>query len=350
MPLLQSPERLHASLRAHLREAYGLDIASLQRLHLGADVNAAVFRATTDGGTSYFVKVRHGDFDAISVTLPGFLGRQGIPHLIVPVESRSGQGWTRLDDVTVVVHPFVAGRSGMEAALSQQHWRDLGRALRRIHDAALPPALARGLRRETFSPHARDTVRAFLAALDTQVPAGDDARRFLAFVKEHSEDVRQLVKRAEALGLALERRAPDFTVCHADLHAGNVLIGDDGGFFIVDWDQPVLAPRERDLMFVGGAQGFLGHSAEEEHALFHQGYGPVQVDWDALAYYRHERIVQDIAEYCEQFALASAGEDGRMPALPYLLGTFLPGGTAARARAVDPASRGDGEQPHRRGT
>ena len=39
------------------------------------------------------------------------------------------------------------------------------------------------------------------------------------------------------------------------VHAGNVLLGDNDKLAIVDWDNPIMAPKERDLMFVGGGIG-----------------------------------------------------------------------------------------------
>jgi spectinomycin phosphotransferase len=47
----------------------------------------------------------------------------------------------------------------------------------------------------------------------------------------------------------------------------------DGFVYNVDWDHPNLAPKERDLMFIGGAQGFIGHAPQEEETLFYLGYG-----------------------------------------------------------------------------
>ena len=104
---------------------------------------------------------------------------------------------------------------------------------------------------------------------------------------------------------------------------------EDGALYIVDWDEPILAPKERDLMFIGGAQGFQGVTAEEEERLFYQGYGPAQVDPAALAYYRYERIIQDIAAFCEQLLLTSEGGEDREQSYGYLASNFLPGNTIA---------------------
>ena len=104
---------------------------------------------------------------------------------------------------------------------------------------------------------------------------------------------------------------------------------------MVDWDNPILAPKERDLMAIGG--GLMGNwrPPQEEELLFYRGYGDVQIDTQALAYYRYERIIQDIAVYCEQLLLTVDGGEDRAQALHYLMANFLPGSTIALAYRSD---------------
>jgi len=66
-----------------------------------------------------------------------------------------------------------------------------------------------------------------------------------------------------------------FILCHADIHAWNLLIDVNGRLYIVDWDTLIFAPKERDLMFVGAGLGGNGHSLQEEETLFYQGYGSI---------------------------------------------------------------------------
>ena len=61
----------------------------------------------------------------------------------------------------------------------------------------------------------------------------------------------------------------EFALCHADIHTANILITPEQDMVIVDWDDTLLAPKERDLMFVLGGDAFQ----TREVRLFLEGYG-----------------------------------------------------------------------------
>jgi spectinomycin phosphotransferase len=120
---------------------------------------------------------------------------------------------------------------------------------------------------------------------------------------EHDEQIQAMAARVEELGrLAAAQRLP-VVLCHADIHAANLLVDRGGRLFVVDWDDAIRAPRERDLMFVLGA-AFGGRPVTgRQEALFWQGYGPADVNWPALAYYRYERAITDIDEFARAVLL-----------------------------------------------
>lgn len=93
----------------------------------------------------------------------------------------------------------------------------------------------------------------------------------------------------------------------------------------MDWDDPIMAPKERDLMFIGGGIANVWNKPNEER-LFYKGYGTAEVDSTILAYYRHERIVEDIAEYGHALLLTTAGEEDRQEMYKQFIGMLEPNG------------------------
>jgi len=333
--MLERPDLQDDQIAAGLQHEYGLRVAQVAFLPLGADLNTAVFRVVADDETPYFLKLRGGVFDETSVALPKFLSDQGITQIIAPLATKSGQLWANLGAFKTILYPFVAGRNGYEVEMSDRLWVEFGTALKRIQTAALPPTLAGRIQQETYSPQWREIVKTFLKRVEDDRFSDPAAIELAAFMRAKRDAVADLVGRAERLAHALDARSPAFVLCHSDIHAGNILIGADDAFYIVDWDNPILAPKERDLMFVGGGQGFTGHTPQEEEALFYWGYGEAQVDPVALAYYRYERIIQDIAVYCEQLLLSDEGGEDRAQSLQYLASNFLPNGTIEIAYQSD---------------
>ena len=329
--MLERPDLQDERLITFVREDFGVPAGQVAFLPLGADLNTAVYRVVAEDDTNYFLKLRSGMFDEASVTLPKVLGDQGIAPIIPPLTTRSGQLWATLDAFTAILYPFVTGCDAYAVALSDRQWADFGAAVKKIHTAVLPPELSSRLRQETYDPWARQTVTAFLTRVATDAFDDPIAVELAAFLKARRGEVLDLVERAGQLAQALRALPLEFTLCHADIHAGNLLIDAGGAFFIVDWDNPILAPKERDLMAIGG--GLMGNwrPPQEEELLFYRGYGEAQIDARALAYYRYERIIQDIAVYCEQLLLTPEGGDDRAQSLRYLMSNFLPGNTIALA-------------------
>jgi spectinomycin phosphotransferase len=319
--MIEKPDLQDQLIITRLQAEYGLRVARTTFLPLGADVNTAVYRAVTEDETAYFVKLRKGAFDEITVAVPQFLKVQGIQSIIAPLETSAGQRWGTLGAYKMILYPFIEGKNGYQFALSDQQWLEFGAALRGVHTACVPPALRRLIPRETYSPQWRESVMTYQAQIENTRFDEPAAAKLAAFMQARRSEISHLVERAGQLGRMLQVRALEMILCHADIHAGNLLIGANDALYIVDWDNPVFAPKERDLALIGGSVIWTG---AREVALFYQGYGQAEVDRMALAYYRYERIIQDIAAFCEQlFSTVEGGED-REQAYQYFTGQFLP--------------------------
>jgi spectinomycin phosphotransferase len=187
---------------------------------------------------------------------------------------------------------------------------------------------------ETFALPSAALVRRILDLTETSDFENAVAARFAAFWREHAARIHQIVARAESLGRRLQSRSFDHVLCHADIHAANILVGDDGRIHLIDWDAPLIAPRERDLLFVVGSR--IARVVEpREEDLFFMGYGPVNIDPEMLVYYRYERIVEDLGEIGRSVLLNPNPSDQMRAEESQLAQSFFaPGGDIDYAETV----------------
>lgn len=339
--MLEKPELKDEKIINCLKTEYGLSVEKIAFLPLGADLNTAVYRVVTNDETVYFLKLRRGEFDEATVAVPKYLSDLGIKQIIPSLTTQTGQLWASLAPFKVILYPYVEGHNGFERNLSDQQWVEFGAALKRFHTADIPSAITSSIQREKFSPQWRDTVKMFLERIEAETFDEPVAVEMAAFLKIKGDETLELVKRAERFAQMLQEQPPEFILCHADIHAWNLLIDDNDAFYMVDWDTLIFAPKERDLMFVGGGLGGNGHTPREEEDLFYQGYGQTQIDPIAMAYYRYERIIEDIAVYCGQIFLSDEGGEDRKQSLEYLKSNFLPNYTIEMACQSDKTLRDD---------
>jgi spectinomycin phosphotransferase len=238
-----------------------------------------------------------------------------------------------------ILYPYIEGHNAIEQSLSTQQWIEFGTALKKIHTADIPLEITTSIQQENFSSRWRNTVKTFLEQNENEDFDEPVAKAMAAFLKCKGIEILDLVKRAEQLVQILQLQSLEYTLCHADIHGWNLLVAKDGALFIVDWDTLILAPKERDLMFIGAGLGDSGRSPQEEEILFYQGYGQTNVNQVAIAYYRYERIIEDIAVYCEQIICSNEGEEDRKQSLVYLKSNFLPNNTIERAYQADKTVR-----------
>ena len=116
-----------------------------------------------------------------------------------------------------------------------------------------------------------------------------------------------------------------------------MLLDEMGKLYLVDWDTLVLAPKERDLMFVGCGLGGRGHYLSEETRLFFEGYGRAGVDEIGMAYYRYERLVEDLVLYSWDVLNGEVSWQEQVDALGLLRRNLGPAGTLEIAFHLDRA-------------
>lgn len=329
------PKLTDAAIRAAVLTHYNLALTTLTFLPLGNDLLSFVYRAEASDGLSYLLKLRaEQGFRAPSLLIPRFYYEQGVPHIVAPVPTSDQRLWVPMGNFALMLYPFLDARTAASAGLSEQHWHELGATMQQVHTSRLPAELQQMLRRETFIPWRRELLDEIEARIASDEVSGPAQQELSAFWRAHQDQIHGVIARADTLAEQLRQADLAPALCHADLHTWNILLDTERQIWLIDWDEIILAPKERDLMFVIGGIGRDLVSARETEC-FLQGYGDPAIDWRALTYYRYAWAVQDMAAYAEEVFLPDHPEAARADAVRGFIAQFEPGNIVAIATASD---------------
>ena len=288
-----------------LSDAWGLPSPQIEPTARGADRASRLFQVRDSTGARWILKWRSGPVNHGALRTPLFMRERGAQAFLAPVPTHDGELHVAVRGGCLALLPRIDGNDAFERPLDADAWRQLGQALRALHDAPLPEDLRRTLPQEPFSTRSCAALRGLLPQLHAS-GAASPVRRLSRLLRAKHESLSWLMDRSDALARQLRRRDLPWVACHGDVHAGNVLVDSGNRLYLVDFDTLQLAPRERDLMFIGA--GVAGHwQSARECAWFREGYGPLQPDPTAIAFFRCERIVADLLDYCRQILDGDAG-------------------------------------------
>jgi spectinomycin phosphotransferase len=283
----EPPRILDEHLRACLQDQYDLYPVTLEFLPRGKDYSAGVYRVVSTQGAAYLLKITSRPLYEPSCFVPRYLSNQGITAVVAPIPTKSNALWTKLMDWTVLVYPFHDGDTSL-TTMTDELWREVGSIFKQIHQVTPPLEGFESLRKESFDPsgYAR-WVRTFESQhLHSREGESEAARALRDSWAAHQATIHMGVTTLEKLAERIKARSFPYVICHADLHAANLIRDPAGHVFVIDWDEVMLAPRERDFIFIRKPQA----------DAFWQGYGAIEIDWMLLSYYLWERVVQDLIE------------------------------------------------------
>ena len=298
--MLEKPDLSDKNILTKLYDFWGIASAKLEFLPIGNDSSAWVYRVET-ASHDYFLKIRKGIPNQAVLHAPHYLHQHGINSPVALIPTEDDELCVPLDEFWLILHEWVHGTSAWDLTLSDQQWRSWGAIMRSIHDLPITELLSAIVPRETFDCKWNPTMERINHL--TQEQSFDDPiqNQFVALWKAKQATIDHCHQRLQTIGEALKVQAFHFVLCHADIHKANIMIDQQDHIRIVDWDEVIVAPRERDLMF------FVedGHDSHRVSA-FLEGYGDTDINPLAIAYYRYDWVVQEFSDYGERILLNGA--------------------------------------------
>ncbi|TDC35167.1 aminoglycoside phosphotransferase family protein [Micromonospora sp. 15K316] len=296
-------------LAAEVSAAWVVEVARLVFMPVGLDGDAWAYRVDTRDGERYFLKLRRGEFSPAAVLLPGLLRAHGVSQVVAPIGLPEGGAARRFDDHQLLLYPFHDGGSLWGRGLTDRQWYEYGQFLSRLHAVTPSTDIAAVLPVETYRSRAGER-------LGTRAEQAAASETLGAFWNRYGAALQRLSARVDDLASHVTHGR--HVICHADIHPGNLIADGGGPLHVVDWDAPILAPRERDLMFIY-SRDFGDHPVDAHRAaLFHRGYGPLEPDRNLLNYYRSERHLDEVAAFLGSILDPEASPESRANDLHWL--------------------------------
>jgi len=320
--MIEKPEVDEEKIKIVLNQNYSIQVTHIEFLPLGNDATSFSYQVGTQRGHVYFLKLKTQLSNLAGLFVPRFLKDHGLDQVVAPLYTNQQKLFADMDDFALILYPFIPGQEAMKVGLSAAQWMEFGSVVKRIHSTELSSQVSQLVSRETFVPKWSSFARELHGQIKVQNYDHPDQRKLASFWKEKHEIIETLIARAEEIGQQLQKTSLEFVLCHADIHTANILLTQENEMFIVDWDDTLLAPRERDLMFVLGEDSV--QTREEQN--FFDGYGTTNINPLALAYYRYEWCVQEIGDFSQRvFMPKSAWKDTKQDAMAGFIKLFSQG-------------------------
>lgn len=301
--MLEKPNIADETIILNLNLSFGLSVNQLEFLPIGNDSGAWAYRVDV-GLQHYFLKLRKGKPNPAMLYVPDYLKSCGIPEVVAPLQTLNNKLYAQVESYSLILYPFIEGQSMWGMPLSNDQWQDWGNIMHQIHAVDVTIALSEIVPTEAFVSKWDRTFKKIRRLILSGEYEGDIATQFAEHWKSKKQEIELVYLRHMALGARIKQQNLQLVLCHADIHKANIMLDAQEQIHIVDWDEVVIAPKERDLMFFMG-NGYPANDLK----LFLEGYVDRDISHTALAYYRYEWVVQEFGDWGERVFLNDALSD-----------------------------------------
>jgi len=248
------------------------------------------WKLDTPGG-SYFVKVdyssRHQAVFRDSLAVVDHLARHGITRIPMVKKTKDGALFTSYDSAVLAVFDWIEGENVENETTKPVEYQILA-------EVYAVPVEGVPILRETFGTSCLDAFSSLRQEL-TGLGDDDSARHLLELLGDKSQLLQHIADRLVVFAERCKADDMGFHITHGDA-GGNIIVSSDG-FYLVDWDDPMLAPPERDAWFCMDREWAMKTFHE---ALQSQGIA-YTLKPDRLAFYYYHSFIAYLVEWLVAF-------------------------------------------------
>jgi len=215
--------------------------------------------------------------------------RAGIVNIAHPIATIHGQMRIQVRDFQIALFDWIRGKTAQEHKLTDTQLERLGELLGKIHQSKT--IVGEYSVRENFAIPFKDRLVAILSHMSEMT--GDSTKyktKLEVFLGPHRQEFIRELETLEKLQRKVRAMKLEFVNCHGEPSPGNILCSGTGEIHLLDWDDPIFAPKEKDLLFF-----------KDNVEPVMKGYGVFSkdsiIDRDLMEFYGHMWNLGEIAYY-----------------------------------------------------
>ncbi len=209
----------------------------------------------------------------------------GIKNITHPIKTITGELVFCLDKYPTALFNFIEWFNANDQPLNEDQRFALGKLLGKIHQAK--KVIGEFSIKEDFKYGNINRLLETLDKIDSYIKDPSKYKSKTAqLLLKNKDKILNRVKELEGLGGKLRNQNIDFVICHSEPHAWNTMIDKEGEIYLIDWDDSLYAPREKDLNMIKNDQIKL------------DGYksvvGEFKINQEIIHYYQMEWNISEI--------------------------------------------------------
>ena len=276
-------------LKKVIQEKFGISVISLTLIPKWETARACIVESSKH--TNFFLKI-YSDAtipDSAFRFAHDLYAKAGITNITHPIATSNGQMRIQLGDFHIALFDLISGTTAEQHKLAARQLERLGELLARIHQSKT--MIGEYSVRERFEIPFRDKLVAFFD--DMSKISGNSTKyktQLKLFLEQHRKKFTEELETLGELQHKVRRKDLEFVNCHGEPSPGNVLVSNSGEVYLLDWDDPIFAPKEKDLLFFKDNI----EPVMKGYSLFSKD---INIDQDVMELYGHMWNLGEIADY-----------------------------------------------------
>jgi len=276
-------------LKKVIQEKFGISVINVTLVPKWEAARGYVIESSNH--KSFFLKIYWDDKipDSAFRFADDLFAEAGTVNIAHPIPTSHGQMRVHIHDFQIALFDWISGRTAEEDKLADTQLERLGELLAKIHQSKT--IIGDYSVRETFAIPFKNR---FLAIFDSMSKITSKSTKYRTrlklFLEPHRQKFMRELETLEKLQRKVKAMKLEFVNCHGEPSPGNILCSDTGEIHLLDWDDPIFAPKEKDLLFF-----------KDNVEPVMKGYGVFSkdsiIDRDLMEFYGHMWNLGEIAYY-----------------------------------------------------